>query len=56
MPRKVLTAVVPDPHEDGAIQVEVMLPVRQTSRRAQSGRLDQVRLQTACRGFRGSRG
>ena len=29
MPRKVLTAVAPEPHRDGAIQVEVTLPVRQ---------------------------
>jgi hypothetical protein len=36
MPRKVLTTVVPDPREDGAIQVEVMLPVRQ-QRRTQAG-------------------
>lgn len=36
MPRKVLTTVVTDPREDGAIQVEVMLPVRQ-QRRTQAG-------------------
>ena len=29
MPRKVLTTVAPEPHRDGAIQVEVTLPVRQ---------------------------
>lgn len=34
MPRKVLTAVVPAPREDGAIQVEVTLPVRQGRRDA----------------------
>jgi len=32
MPRKVLTPVVPDQPEDGAVAVEVMLPVRPTRR------------------------
>lgn len=32
MPRKVLTTVVQDPREDGSIQVEVTLPVRQRRR------------------------
>ena len=34
MPRKVLTTVVPAPCEDGAIQVEVTIPVRQDRRNA----------------------
>ncbi len=36
MPRKVMTTVVPDPREGGAIQVEVMLPLR-PQRRTQAG-------------------
>ena len=39
MPRKVLITVVPCPCEDGNIQVEVMLPVR--NRRRHEGRRDQ---------------
>jgi hypothetical protein len=43
MPRKVLTSVAPEPREDGGIQIEVTLPVRQNRRKADNReRPDQV--------------
>lgn len=43
MPRKVLTAAAPPPSEDGAIQVEVTLPVRQRVGGGGKAPMDQAR-------------